>query len=242
MNFDVVRLRDYYRALSDEELRYQHELGAQAFAAPEIWGLVDSAFKERFGSGPPAPAIEAAPIASAAVQAFYANRGKLALLLLGGVALSLGSVWILLDPPVAPSLKARIAAWIGAPLAGLISLHCLHRLLRHRPSVVIDDEGLHDNASMVAGGLIRWRDIAGVTVYAVRTRVTFFAVRNHKMVGIVLKDNDKFLAQFGPLRKLLLKVSLAMGFPLVAIPELTISAKAESLASMISDRVAACEP
>ncbi len=233
MNFDVVRLRDYYRALSDEELRYQHELGAQAFAAPEIWGLVDRAFKERFGSGPPAPAIEAAPIASAAVQAFYANRGKLALLLLGGVALSLGSVWILLDPPVAPSLKARIAAWIGAPVAALVSLYSLQRLLRHEPSVVIDDEGLHDRASIVAGGLIRWREIAGVTVFAVRKRT---------MVGIVLKDNDKFLAQFGPLRKLLYKVNLAMGFPLVAIPELTISAKAESLASMISDRVAACEP
>ncbi len=59
MNFDPAQLHQYYSGLSDDELRSQHALGPQGFAAPQVWHIVDAAFQGRFGEGPTADQTEA---------------------------------------------------------------------------------------------------------------------------------------------------------------------------------------
>jgi hypothetical protein len=63
MTTDVRQLRDYYSRLTDEELRSQHALGPEAFATPEVWSVVESAFEDRFASSPVAALTQ--PIATA---------------------------------------------------------------------------------------------------------------------------------------------------------------------------------
>jgi len=161
---------------------------------------------------------------------YYPSRPKLALIFLGGVALTATSLWILLDDSGDPSLKVRIAGWIGAPFFGVLSVYLLVRLIQRRPSVVIDADGIHDNASMASAGFIRWSDIASATI---------FSVKNQKMVGILLKDNDRFLSRFGMIRRALAKANISMGYPLVAIPETAVSVKAEQLHEEITQALRA---
>ena len=150
---------------------------------------------------------------------YFPNRTKLFLILLGGVALTATATWILVDQDVAP-LMVRIAAWGGVPFFGTASLYLIFRLLRHRASVVLSDTGFTENSSMVSVGYVPWQDVASVEV---------FAIRNQKMVGVALKDHDKFLARLGMVRKALASVNTAMGFPLIVIPESSISVSAEDL-------------
>jgi hypothetical protein len=163
----------------------------------------------------------------APTRVFYPGRAKLAVVLLGGLALTATCLWLLLDPDVEVSLKARAAAWIGVPFFAVGSLYVAYRLLWRRPSVVLDAQGLYDNASMAAVGLVPWSEIAGVRV---------FAVRNQKMVGIGLHDDERLLARLGAVRKRLARANMAMGYPLVVIPEAAVSVAAEALAEEIAQR------
>ena len=162
-------------------------------------------------------------------ESFYPSRAKLALIFLSSIALTGTCLWILFYSASTPPIKVQVAAWVGVPLFGFASVFVLSRLVKPRPSVVLDANGVHDNASMAKGGFIPWQDIASVNV---------FAVRNQKMVGIGLKDNDKFLAQVGVLRRMSARANLSMGFPLIAIPESAVNIAAEELARKIAAQCA----
>src|SRR6185436_15541060 len=57
--------------------------------------------------------------------------------------------------------------YVGAPLFSLALIYVCYRLLRPRPSVIINQEGIVDNASALGAGLIRWEEIEGMFIYKV---------------------------------------------------------------------------
>lgn len=166
-------------------------------------------------------------------QSYFPSRSKLSMFLLGAILFSIVGIWELLPSGDPPSLYVRIAIWVAVPFSVYVSFYLITRLMGAKPSVVLNEYGLYDNASIVSAGLIRWYDIASIVVYS---------VNNRKMVGVLLKDNDKFVAQFGPIRRVMYRIILSLGFPIVAIPESTVSVKAEYLAEQISQFTSAHEP
>jgi hypothetical protein len=163
------------------------------------------------------------------VQSYYPKRAKLLLLLVGCVLFTASMVWTLLDPTGVPP-KIQLISWVGVPALGFVSLYLLVRLISRAPSLQLDAEGLRDNASIFSAGFIPWEDIEAVTVYS---------VGGGRMVGIVLKDNDKFLARLGPVRRALSSVNIKKGYPLIAIPEMAVSVSADELKRDIERMLAA---
>lgn len=169
---------------------------------------------------------------TAEVQSYYPNRKKLILLLAACVVFMMVMVRVLLDPTDVP-VKLQIASWVGAPGVTIISIYLLFRLIQWKPSVQLSSEGIHEHASIFSAGFIPWTDIEAVTVYSVTGK---------QLVGIVLKDNEKFLARLNPVRKALGRAGLSKGYPLIAIPETTISISAHQLAAEINQRLQTSAP
>lgn len=77
----------------------------------------------------------------------------------------------------------------------------IRKLFDHTPAVIIDDEGIFDNTSYIAGGLIRWDDIHHIELYQ---------LTGQKMIGIQLKDPDSYLESRQGFKRLLIKINQGM--------------------------------
>lgn len=75
------------------------------------------------------------------------------------------------------------------------------KLLDHSPAVIIDEEGILDNSSYIAGGLIRWDDIHNIELYQ---------LVGQNMIGIHLKDPDSYLERQQGLKRQLIKINQGM--------------------------------
>jgi hypothetical protein len=160
---------------------------------------------------------------------YYPNRARLALVMIGALALVAGAAYIVSSPEGRFSPRALIAAWIGMPVFALGAGYLLLRVVRHRPSVVLDAEGVHDNGSMASVGLIPWHEIETARV---------FEMGGKTFAAIVLKRQEAFLPRVKGLRGKLAKSNAGMGFPLVSIPELALSIPAARLVQDINARLA----
>lgn len=110
---------------------------------------------------------------------------------LGFVALS---VWLLsVDEPLPflpevfdSAFAVNLVGGIGLAFFGLCGVMVGRKLFDRRPGLVIDHEGLDDNASGVAVGRIPWRDIAGFDDYQ---------LQGQSMVVVRLRDPEPYLAR-----------------------------------------------
>lgn len=80
-------------------------------------------------------------------------------------------------------------------------IYFIRKLFDHSPAIIIDDEGILDNSSYIAGGLIRWHDIHHIELYQ---------LAGQKMIGIQLKDPDSFLKDQQGFKRLLIKINKGM--------------------------------
>lgn len=105
--------------------------------------------------------------------------------------------------------------------------YALFRLLVRRPAVALTADGLYDNASAVAAGFVPWESIEAILVYR---------QQNQTFLGAVPKDIPGFLEARGRVKRLILRASLRLGSPPIAIPQGVLPMSARELAEQISAR------
>ena len=82
----------------------------------------------------------------------FPTRKKSVLIAIGALGLAAVGVFIIREPEI--SLKVRIlGGYLGIPFFGACLGYALLRLTRPKPSLVINDEGVFDNASAVGAGM-----------------------------------------------------------------------------------------
>jgi len=117
------------------------------------------------------------------------------------------------------------AAVIGAPMFGIVLIYVCFRLLRPSPAVIINREGILDNASIFSAGLIHWHEIKTMFVYR---------VIDTPMLGIIPFDSDVIIARQSPVKKFFFRISKsATEGPPFTIPEVALPMSAEELLRMI---------
>ena len=122
--------------------------------------------------------------------------------------------------------KAYIPAilYLGAPVIGLLFIYLCYRLLNPKPAVVINREGIFDNASPFGVGLIRWEEIKSVFTYQ---------VMNNSLLGIIPVDLDAIIARQSAIRRFFFKLG-GKGSPApFAIPGSVLPMTAEELLKKI---------
>jgi hypothetical protein len=165
--------------------------------------------------------------ATAARMAVYARR----LHLLGMAAACLGLMFIAgMMLRHEPELRFT---WLGM-LAALALVSCglglacfVFRLCAGRPALVIDDEGLLDNATLTSAGMLRWEEIEDVYAYE---------LMGHRMLGIVPVDEQALIGRLPRLKQLVLRTNRAFGLPPFNIPLKPLRVSIEDLLAGIEER------
>lgn len=117
------------------------------------------------------------------------------------------------------------ACFIGAPMVGVVLIYICFRLLRPSPAVIINREGILDNASIFSAGFIHWHEIKTMFVYR---------VVDQPMLGIIPFDSGVIIARQSPIKRFFFRMlkSASTAAPF-AIPGSMLPMTAEELLAKI---------
>jgi hypothetical protein len=174
--------------------------------------------------------MQAGPQAQFEPIIIHASRGRLFLLFLSAAGFVAVGCWMLTLPDGKLDLEGRIAAWVGIPFFGLCGGFALWRLIRPGPVLRIDERGITDHSSAVAGGFIAWSEISGASVYS---------VGNQKILGIELIDPQAFLARTSGLKRLVMRANAKWFKYPVNISAVTLPVTVEELLALVNRRAGA---
>ncbi|MFI2856688.1 STM3941 family protein [Paenibacillus sp. JSM ZJ436] len=149
----------------------------------------------------------------------YGKPGKLFIISLGFVLI--GILMMVIGQSEEADAFILIAVGIVSTLVfGLCMLYFLMRLIKPRPALVIDLEGLTDHSSYVNGGRIRWEEIEDIVLYS---------YMNQHMIGIQLKDAEGYVSSHKGLKRLLIRMNKNMASADVSIMKQSVSENLEKV-------------
>lgn len=95
-------------------------------------------------------------------------------------------------------LFLQVVAILAIAFFGACALYGLAKLVGRPPELILDREGLVDRSSAAAAGRVAWREIQAIEI---------LSVRSQKLLALRVTDPEKYLAQGGPLRRLLRRLN-----------------------------------
>jgi hypothetical protein len=105
----------------------------------------------------------------------------------------------------------------------------LFKLFSSTPGIVIDNNGITDMSSFRAHGLIPWTDVTGFVEGA---------VGRQRFVYVLLRDPEAYVARFGPVRQLLLRMTSRMGPSPVALTNVALKVSFDEMRDLlVRDRI-----
>jgi len=133
------------------------------------------------------------------------SKKKLTLMLAGSIAFVVTGFWFIIKRPVSslPFLGSPIVVLITGLAAvssfGVCAIFIIKKLTENTPGLIINDQGITDNSSGVAAGLILWKDILDIR------RTTVF---NQSFIVVILKNPEAYIArQPNPVKRQLMKMN-----------------------------------
>ncbi|MRN56311.1 STM3941 family protein [Paenibacillus monticola] len=159
--------------------------------------------------------------------------------LLSVVFLLLGAVFILFTVIAVGSgnsdINVYIVGVVGVVVV-LIFLLCLlyyvKTLIAGKPAVVISNEGIFDNSSYLAAGLIKWEEIDEIALINYQKQI---------LLGITTYDANLIIDRTQGFKRMLYKINKKLIDTQVNIPVKTLACSIEELIEMITEKQTAHE-
>jgi hypothetical protein len=106
----------------------------------------------------------------------------------------------------------------GAPclIAFGFAVHCLVRILRNRPAVVVRADGVEERAGMFTMGFVPWSEVTSLVIYG---------TQRHPYLCVYVRDPYALLASRPLVTRLCKRVTMRMGWPPVTIPQAMVKAR-----------------
>jgi hypothetical protein len=146
----------------------------------------------------------------------YPSRIKLILLLTGALPFVVAGIFLIRSGGTA----ITVLGVVTVAFFGSASAYFAHRLIRPRPSVIVDQAGIHDHASVACAGFIPWREVRRYRTGLVGTQ---------PMLAITVSDPGALLARVSPPRRMLMKPNHRMVGTPVNIPQVGLPIKIDEL-------------
>jgi hypothetical protein len=147
-------------------------------------------------------------------------------LAVGALVLTAASLWM----TGSPDPYTRIAAWVGLVLFGVGTLLAGVRLVRPRPVLEIDADGVTDRSSLTSIGHLRWSDIDSVEIRTLKVPVVNSPrplIR--RVLSIAPRDWDAALARVSLYKRLVMRLNGRFGYEPVNIMESMLPYSLETL-------------
>lgn len=131
------------------------------------------------------------------------------------------------------SAFAGVMGVIGVAFFGLAVVFAAVRSVRGAPALVLDADGLHDNAAWAAAGTVPWSNI-------VVADATSFGMQS--MLVVAVRDPQAVVAGTTGLRRMMLSANARMMSTPVNIPGILLPARPSELADEINTHLALLAP
>jgi len=140
----------------------------------------------------------------------FPNKNKYVMLACFALVFLAAGVFIIFDPKASSTMKLN-GGYLGVPFFGLFLGHCIYRILKPVPSIMVNGEGIFENASSVGAGLLRWSEIA---------EVKMFTFNNKRFLGILPKDMEQAQRRLLIHKRLLMQLNLwLVEVPIIITPK-----------------------
>ncbi|WZY00205.1 STM3941 family protein [Bacillus sp. FSL W7-1360] len=149
----------------------------------------------------------------------YPGKGRTLLFLILSIGFLAALVWAVLNREsieegamgvtTATAPLIPVIAALGIPFFSIPTGYLVYRLIKPKPSLRIDKEGIYENASLAGVGMIRWDEIE---------RIGMYTLVGQKMIGIVPKDFDTFLQRQNGVKRAFSSMNKKKEFP-ISIPQ-----------------------
>lgn len=132
---------------------------------------------------------------------------KIIVLVMGALVFVAGGLWLAsLDTDSIQSsrrmyspLVVHAVGYSGVAFFGLCGIFLVKKLFDAKPGLVISKEGITDNSSAVAAGLIPWGEITGIGE---------FQVQHTKMLIIHVREPEKYIFRGGAMKRALNRANM----------------------------------
>ena len=163
------------------------------------------------------------------------SRTKLALLILGSCGFVAVGAWLLTYDSAEIRYGRSFNFFFNEPLVvyglglaaviffGLCGLYGLRKMFDKKPGLVLNSEGIIDNASGSAAGFIPWSEVTGSGIYE---------IQGSKMLIIGLRDPGKYIGRGNALSRAMNKANSNMVGSPVAIPSTSLKINFAELVSL----------
>lgn len=123
----------------------------------------------------------------------------------------------------------------GAGLATIIFfgaalIAATRKLFDPAPGLVLSEEGLTDNTSLLPAGFVPWSDISGFSIGR---------IKNQRFLYVLLKDQDAYIDKCGQSRRALLRANRPIALSPVTITSNSLAIKFDELESIVTKYFAA---
>lgn len=161
------------------------------------------------------------------------SRTKLLLVMAGSMVFVIGGWWMfraqpgsaLEGGPLGHLTLVHAMGLIGIAFFGLVAAFAFRKLFDRSPGLVLREDGIVDNSSGVAAGLIPWRDIVGFDV---------MVIQQSRMLVIRVVSPEAYIERGNPLKRSLNRMNFKLcGSPL-AIASTTLKINFDELVRLCS--------
>lgn len=127
------------------------------------------------------------------------SKTKMLLILLGSIAFVIIGIWFIINPPKSNHIifgnetVLFITGIVSILFFGLISIFVFRKFSDNKPGLIINSEGVYDNSSGVAAGLIPWNDIEEIQIAQV--------MNQQFLMLIVVNPNDYINKISNPIKR-----------------------------------------
>jgi hypothetical protein len=154
------------------------------------------------------------------------SRGKLTAIAVGALVFVAVSAWMVFLGQRESLLLVVIGA-SSVVFFGSCGAYAIRRLIHPTPAVVIDRNGIVDNASALGVGFMSWDSIDGLREYRFKNQV---------FLGIVPKDLDSLIARQSLWKRWAIRANLSLGCDPVNIPQAMLPLRISALLDEIERR------
>ena len=133
----------------------------------------------------------------------------------------------LIRVPTRHGVWAQFMGAVAVAFFGAVGAAVLFRLLRPGPAILIDNDGILDDASGVSLGRIRWDQVGEIDEYR---------VKDQAFLSIMLKDLDALIAQQPFWKRRVIRANLRMGAAALNIPQASLGIKLSDLRREMEQR------
>ena len=156
----------------------------------------------------------------------FPSRKKLVLIAIAAFVFVALGVFIIKKPETYWPVRV-LGGYLGVALFSACLGYALLRLIKPKPSLVINDEGVFDNASAIGAGMLQWSEIIEVKI------ISFMGQR---FLSIVPNNIEVILQRQSVLKRWLMTANRGLVDSPINIPETTLPMKVEEILSLIVAR------